>query len=158
MRLVHALPVAAIGTALVAGATALASSGEATAQRQRVSFNMVVNNATDTGTFTVSPVPVDSGTVSMGGGAFGEEYRNGMKVMNVVRRPTLHGENGTLQLVQRYDESEMQNGVRVQLGTWRIAKGTGAYARAKGGGRYVGVTMLNGRTLVRQEGLATIPG
>lgn len=155
MRLVHALLAATIGTALLPGATAFAASGEATAQRQRVSINMVLNNATDTGTFTVSPFPFESGTVSMGGAAFGEEYRYGMTVMNVVRRPTLVGEDGTLRLVQRYDESKMQNGVRVQLGTWRIATGTGAYAGAKGGGRYVGVSMLNGRTFVRQEGWVT---
>ena len=168
MRLVHALLVVAVGTALLTGTTALATSGEATVERQRVGINMVVNDATDTATFTLyrlrgNTLPdtpgeqVDSGTASMGGAAFGQEHRNGMRVANAVRWPTLDGEDGTLQLVQRYDSSEMQNGVRVQLGTWRIAKGTGAYAGAKGGGRYVGVSMRNGRTFVRQEGLVTIP-
>ena len=169
MRLVHALLVAAIGTALLTGATAFASSGKATVERQRVGINMVVNDTTDTATFsvnrlranTLTDVPgeqLDSGTAFMGGGAFGGEDRNGMKVLNAVRRPTLNGKDGTLQLVQRYDMSEMQNGVRVQVGTWRIAKGTGAYAGAKGGGRYVGVSMRNGRTFVRQEGWVTTPG
>jgi len=166
MRLVHAVLAATIGTALLAGATAFAASGEAAAQRQRIGINMVVNDATDTATFTfhrltaktLTDVPgeqIDSGTASMGGGAFGQEYRNGMKVMNAVRRPTLDGKDGTLRLVQRYDESEMQNGVRVQLGTWTIAKGTGAYADVKGGGRYVAVKTSNGRTFVRQEGWVT---
>jgi hypothetical protein len=157
------------GTALFAGATAFAASGEATAQRQRVGINMVVNDTTDIAAFTLhrltaktlTDVPgkqIDSGTASMGGAAFGQGLVNGMKVLSAVRYPTLIGKNGALQLVQRYDESEMQNGVRVQVGTWRITKGTGAYAGAKGGGRYVGVKTSNGRRLVRQEGSVTIPG
>ena len=166
MRLVHALLVAAIGTALLTGATAFASSGKATVERQRVGINMVVNDTTDTATFsvnrlranTLTDVPgeqLDSGTASAYGAGWGTEYRNGMKVRTVMRRPTLDGKDGTLRLVQSYDASEMQNGVRVQLGTWRIEKGTGKYAGVKGGGRYVAVSMLNGRTLVRQEGWVT---
>ena len=169
MRLVHALLVVAVGTPLLTGTTALARSGEATVERHRIGINMVVNDATDIATFTVNRLrantlkdtpgeQIDSGVASMGGGAFGDELRNGMKVLNTVRWPTLAGEDGTLRLVQRYDSSEMQNGVRVQWGTWRIAKGTGAYAGAKGGGRYVGVSMRSGRTFVRQEGWVTIPG
>ena len=166
MRLVHALLAVVIGAALVAGATAYAESGEATAQRQRIGINMVVNDNTDTGTFTfyrlrantptdVTGEPLDSGTAPIDGWAFGHEYRDGMKVLNAVRGLTLNGQDGTLQLVQRYDESEMQNGVRVQLGTWRIAKGTAAYSGVEGGGRYVAVKTTNGRTFVRQEGWVT---
>ena len=169
MRRVHALLAAVVGTALVAGATASAASDEAIPQRQRVAINMVVNDTTDTATFTLHRLrantltdepgeQLDSGTASMGGAAFGDEYRNGMKVLNAVRWPTLVGNDGTLQLVQRYDESEMQNGVRVRFGTWRIAKGTGTYLGAKGGGRYVAFKTNNGRTLVRQEGRVTLPG
>ena len=166
MRLVHAVLAATIGTALLAGATAFAASGEAAAQRQRIGINMVVNDTTDTARFTLhrltaktlTDVPgeqVDSGTVSRYGAGWSAEDRNGMKVRNVQRHPTLDGKDGTLQLVQTYDESEMQNGVRVQLGTWRIAKATGAYTGVKGGGRYVAVKTTNGRTFVRQEGWVT---
>lgn len=170
MRLVHALLVVAVGTALLTGATAFAGWGRVTVERQRLGINMVVDNTTDIATFTVNRLrantltdtpgeQIDRGMASMGGAAFGgDEYRNGMKVSSTIRRPTLGGKEGTLQLVQRYDSSEMQNGVRVQSGTWRIAKGTGAYAGAKGGGRYVGVSMRNGRTFVRQEGWVSIPG
>jgi hypothetical protein len=52
----------------------------------------------------------------------------------------------------RFDESEMQNGVKVQVGTWKIVEGTGAYSGVSGGGRYVAVSMSKGRRLVRQEG------
>jgi hypothetical protein len=166
MRRVHALLAAVIGTALVAGATAFAASDEATAQRQRVAINMVVNDTTDTATFTLHRLTantltdqpgeqLDSGTVSRYGAGWSTEYRNGMKVRNVQRHPTLDGKDGTLQLVQTYDTSEMQNGVHVQLGTWRIAKGTGAYTGVKGGGRYVAIQTTNGRTFVRQEGWVT---
>lgn len=169
MRRVHALVAAVIATALLAGATAFAASDAATARRQRVAINMVVNDTTDTATFTLHRLRastltdelgerLDSGTASRYGAGWSTEDRNGMKVRNVQRRPTLDGKDGTLRLVQTYDESEMQNGVRVQLGTWRIAKGTGAYAGAKGGGRYVAVKTNNRRTVVRQEGWVTLPG
>ena len=168
MRRVHALLAAVIGTALVAGATAFAASDEATAQRQRVAINMVVSDTTDTATFALHRLhatklanepgeQLDSGTASMGGMSFGHRYRNGMKVLTEARWPTLVGKDGTLQLVQRYDESEMQNGVRVRLGTWMIAKGTATYVGAKGGGRYVAIKTNNGRTFVRQEGWVTLP-
>jgi hypothetical protein len=162
LRLVHAVLAVAIGTAL-AGATAYAGSGEATVQRQRVAINMVVDDSADTGAFTVKPLTPgrmksDKGTVIMGGAAFGETVRNGMSVVEVERRPSLDGRRGTLVLVQRFDTHEIQNGVRVGVGTWKIKSGTGTYSRIKGGGRYVAVSMTNGRTLVRQEGWVTVTG
>lgn len=170
MRLVHTSLAVAVAAALVAGATANAGSGEATAQRQRVAINMIVNNKTDAATFTLNRLQahqpadtpgeqLDKGTVAMGGGAFGTVDRNGMRVLNVVRRPSLDGQHGTLELVQRFDTTEMQNGTRVGLGTWKIKNGTGAYSGFKGGGRYVAVAVPNGRrTLVRQEGWVTVTG
>lgn len=161
MRLVHALLAIAIaiGTAL-AGATAYAGSGEATAQRQRVAINIVVDDSADTGAFTVKPLTPgrmksDKGTVIMGGLAFGDTVRNGMEVRETERRPSLDGRRGTLVLEQRFDTNEMQNGMRVGVGTWAIKRGAGMYSRIKGGGRYVAVSMTNGRTLVRQEGWVT---
>jgi hypothetical protein len=159
---VHAVLAIAIGTAL-AGATASAGSGEATAQRQRVAINIVVDDSTDTGAFTVKPLTPgrmknDQGTVMMGGAAFGETVRNGMKVWEWERRPSLDGRRGTLVLEQRFDTHEMQNGMRVGLGTWKLKSGTGTYSRITGGGRYVAVSMTNGRTLVRQEGWVTETG
>ena len=163
MRLVHTLLGVVIATALVAGATAFAGSGEATVQKQRIAIDMVVNDNTDTGAFSLNPLtsgPVESdkGTVAMGGLSFGGVIRNGMRVYASVRHATLNRRRGTVQLVQRYDTNEMQNGVHVGVGTWKIAKGTRAYSGVKGGGRYVAVSMRNGRTLIRQEGRVTITG
>jgi hypothetical protein len=159
---VNALLAIAIGAAH-AGATAYAGSGEATAQRQRVAINMVVDDSADTGAFTVKPltpgrVRSDKGTVIMGGFAFGDTVRNGMKVREMERRPSLAGRRGTLVLEQRFDTHEMQNGMQVGVGTWTIKSGTGTYSRIRGGGRYVAVSMTNGRTLVRQEGWVTVTG
>jgi hypothetical protein len=169
MRHVRTLFAVATATALVAGAAAYAGSGAASPQRQRVAINMVVNDKTDTGTFTLNRLPdlaapdpgeqLDEGTVAMGGMGFGHVDRNGMRVMNVVRELRLYGDDGTLLLVQRYDTTEMQNSMRVGVGTWKIKKGTGAYSGIKGGGRYVAVSVPNGRrTLVRQEGWVTVTG
>ena len=155
--------VAVLGVVVVTGASAQPRSGETNAQRQRIGINMVVNNATDTATFTVNRLwadtlldarggQLDSGRVPMFGAGWSTESLNGMKVLNVERHPTLHGKNGSLQLAQNFNQNEMQNRVHVQVGTWRIVKGTGAYARAEGGGRYVAVSMLSGRVFVRQEG------
>jgi hypothetical protein len=124
---------------------------------------MVVDDSADTGAFTVKPLTPgrmksDKGTVIMGGFAFGHTVRNGMKVQEMERRPSLDGRRGTLVLVQRFDTHEMQNGVRVGVGTWTIKSGTGTHSRIRGGGRYVAVSMTNGRTLVRQEGWVTVTG
>jgi hypothetical protein len=159
---VNALLAIAIGAAH-AGATAYAGSGDATAQRQRVAINIVVDDSADTGTFTVTPLTSgpkksDKGTVIMGGLAFGDTVRNGMTVREMNRRPRLDGRRGTLVLEQRFDTNEMQNGMRVGVGTWTIKSGTGTYSRITGGGRYVSVSLTNGRTLVRQEGWVTVTG
>jgi hypothetical protein len=152
-----------IAAALTAGTTAYVESGEATVQRQRVAINMVVDDSADTGAFTVNPLTVgltksDKGPATMGGGAFGDSIRNGMRVFEMVRRPSLDGRRGTLVLVQRFDTNEMQNGVRVGVGTWRIKSGSGQYFGVRGGGRYVAVSMANARTLVRQDGWLTVTG
>ena len=117
----------------------------------------------DAGAFTVKPLTSgrmksDKGRVIMGGAAFGETVRNGMKVWEMERRPSLDGQRGRLVVEQRFDTHEMQNGMRVGVGTWKIKGGTGAYSRITGGGRYVAVSMTNGRTIVRQEGWVTITG
>jgi hypothetical protein len=156
MRLMHALLTVVLGTALVAGGTALAGSGGAAVRKQRIAIDMVMNK-NDTGTFTLSPLTpgpleADKGTVAIPGAAFGTEMRNGMKVMNVLRGQDLKGRQGTFGVPVRFDENEMQNGVKVQVGTWKIVEGTGAYSGVSGGGRYVSVRMPNGRQLVRQEG------
>ena len=172
MRLVHTARAVAVAVGLVGGARASAGSAEATAQRQRVAINMIVNNETGTAIFTLSRLPsqahppmdvpgvrLDEGTVAMEGGGWGTLNRNGMRVMGHVRRPSLDGQHGTLELVQRFDMTEMQNGTGVGVGTWKIRNGTGAYSGFKGGGRYVAVAVPNGRrTLVRQEGWVTVTG
>lgn len=155
----HALLAVAIVTAL-AGATAYAWSGQATVQRQRVAINMILNK-NDTGSFTLyaltpGPLEADTGAVRIPGFGMGTVIRNGMKVLNFEMGQILKGRLGTFGLPVRFDEVEMQNGVRVHMGTWKIVKGTGAYSQIKGGGRYVAVRMSNGRRLVRQEGWVTV--
>ena len=167
MRLIRTSLAVAVAAALVAGATASAGSEEATAQRQRVALNIVVNNTTDTATFTLSRltrrygpgVRLDEGTVTTGGWSGGDYILNGMMVFGHVVGSSVDGKHGTLGLVQRFDETEMQNGTIVGVGTWKVSNGTGAYSGFKGGGRYVAVALLNGRrTLVRQEGWVTVTG
>jgi hypothetical protein len=94
----------------------------------------------------------DEGTVAMAGFGGGATLRDGMKVWNGLRGQDLTGQQGTFGLPVRLDENEMQNGVQVQVGTWKILEGTGAYSGVSGGGRYVSLRMLNGRQFVRQEG------
>ena len=157
MRLGHALLAVALGTALVAGGTALAGSGGTAVRKQRIAIDMVIMSKNDTGTYTLSPLTAgpleaDKGTVAMGGFGGGTTLRNGMKVWNGVRGQDLKGRHGTFGLPVRLDENEMQNGVEVKVGTWKIVEGTGAYSGVSGGGRYVSVRMPNGRQFVRQEG------
>ena len=159
MRFGHALLAVAIGTTLVLGGTALAGSGATAARKQRIAIDWVTgkNDKNDTGTFTLSPLTpgpleADEGTVAYGGFGGGSTLRNGMKVWSEVTGRSLEGRQGTFGLEVRLDENEMQNGVKLQVGTWKIGGGTGAYSGVSGGGRYVSVRMPNGRQLVRQEG------
>jgi hypothetical protein len=93
-----------IATALIAGATAYAGSGEATVRRQRIAINMVVNDSTGNATFSVnrlpglSPpdiagVPLDKGAVAGFGGAFGTINRHGMRVMEHIVHRRLDGQH-----------------------------------------------------------------
>jgi hypothetical protein len=155
MRLVHALLGVALATALVAGGTALAGSGGTAVRKQRIAINWVTKN--DTGTFTLSPltpgpVEADKGTVAIGGFGGGTTLRNGMKVWSEGTARNLKGRQGTFGIWVQLDENEMQNGVKVQVGTWKIGEGTAAYSGVSGGGRYVAVRMPTGRQFVRQEG------
>jgi len=157
MRLTPALLAVALGTALVAGGTALAGSGGTAVRKQRIAIDMVIMSKNDTGTFTLSPLTpgpleADKGTVTMGGFGAGTTLRNGMKVWSGLYGRSLKGRHGTFGLPVQLDENEMQNGVKVQVGTWKLVEGTGAYSGVSGGGRYVAVRMPNGRQLVRQEG------
>jgi hypothetical protein len=90
--------------------------------------------------------------VAITGGGFGTTLRNGMKVLNVAIGHDLRGRHGTFGLPVRFDEMEMQSGVNVQVGIWKIVEGSGAYSSVSGGGRYVALLMPNGGRLVRQEG------
>jgi hypothetical protein len=155
MRLVHTLLGVALATTLVAGGTALAGSGGTAVRKQRIAINWVTEN--DTGTFTLSPLTsgpleADKGTVTMGGFGAGTTLRNGMKVWSGLYGRSLKGRHGTFGLPVQLDENEMPNGVYVQVGTWKIVDGTGAYSGVSGDGRYVSVRMPNGRQFVRQEG------
>jgi hypothetical protein len=163
VRLVHALLAVAIGTALVAGATAYAGSREGAARKQRIAIDIVGNEKTDTATFTVKPLTLgpiesDKGTATFGGAGGGSFMRNGMRVDNAGTGVELDGRRGTLQLGQVFDQNKMQNGVWVAVGIWRIEKGTGMYFGVTGGGRYVHAEMPNGRRFVRQEGWVTVTG
>jgi hypothetical protein len=75
-----------------------------------------------------------------------------MAVMSFEWAQGLKGRQGTFCLPLRFDENEMQTGVYVQVGTWKIVDGTRAYSGVSGDGRYVSVRMPNGRQFVRQEG------
>jgi hypothetical protein len=161
VRLVHALLAVVLGTALVAGGTALAGSGASAARKQRIAIDIVMNKPVvdkpDAGTFILSPLTpgpleADRGTVAIPGLGGGTTLRNGMTVMSVGMGRDLKGRHGTFGLPVQFDENEMQNGVRVHVGTWKIVRGTGAYSGVSGSGRYVSVQLPNGRQFVRQEG------
>jgi hypothetical protein len=155
MRLVLALLGVALATSLVASGTALAGSGGTAVRKQRIAINWVTKN--DTGTFTLSPLTfgpleADEGTVANGGFGGGTTLRSGMKVWSEGTARNLTGRQGAFEIWVQLDENEMQNGVKVQVGTWKIGEGTAAYSGVSGGGRYVSVRMPNGRQFVRQEG------
>jgi hypothetical protein len=56
---------------------------------------------------------------------------------------TLTGKHGTLVARNRIEWGDIPDGQSVFAGTWKVVRGTGAYAGLSGGGRVAGLTLAN---------------
>ena len=131
-------------------------------KKQCVSFLMNFNPSTETATWrlvplTAGPLKSDSGS-STGGGSIGDVLlSNGQRVTPINGSDMMTGKHGTLLVSQKLVSTNVGNQYSADIGTWKFVRGTGAYKNVTGGGRFAGVGLPSGDTvLINQEGCLRI--
>lgn len=126
--------------ALAVTVTAVASAGSAKA-KQRVAIQV-----TDGAGFVLTPLTSgalkpDTGTATFCCWTQRRIMRHGESIDINNPRMTLTGKLGTLVARNRIGWIEVPDGLSVFTGTWKVIRGTGAYAGLAGGGRGAGVDL-----------------
>jgi hypothetical protein len=161
VRPVVAFMLVALSSSALAGSTVAASS-----ERTPVSIETITRGSTQGtshgGAFTLVAGTTQKGTVSSTVDGFTSGKRNGQNYERIQATDTLKGNGWSLALRTRDSIGESAgSGYSVITGTWTVAKGTGKYAGARGGGRMVVVVLpAKGSTLTshsRYEGVLTTP-
>jgi hypothetical protein len=144
--------VAAAGLAAVV--LAVGASAGAGSAKQRVA----ISGVGDTG-FTLAPlatgaIKTDSGSATFCCWTTRDVVRDGQAI-GVSNGPlmTLVGKHGTLEAKNRMEWLAVPGGYLLFTGTWKVVRGTGAYAGLAGGGRVAGITLPGGETKWRREGV-----
>lgn len=141
------------------------STGAASSERSGVSIETITRGSTQGtshgGTFTlVAGGPTQKGTVASTVEGFTSGTRNGQNYERIQATDTLKGNGWSLALRTRDSIGVSAGaGYSVITGTWTVARGTGKYAGARGGGRMAVVVLpAKGSTLTsysRYEGVLT---
>jgi hypothetical protein len=139
--------------ALAAAAATLAAIAAAgpTATRQRVAIKV------QGGGFVLTPltrgtIRPDAGTAAFCCWTQRSTLRNGESIDIDNPRMTLAGKQGTLVAQNVIGFVDLPNSWAVFTGTWKVIRGTGAYAGLAGGGRGAGVSPPNGENNAQFEG------
>jgi hypothetical protein len=148
---VAALAVAAVTLAAVAAAAPVAAPVGA---KQRVSIQ--VTGAGD-GRFaltslTAGAVKSDTGIATFCCWTQRLTTRDGQMIVINNPRMTLTSKRGTIVARNQVGWIDIPNGWAVFTGTWKVVRGTGAYAGLAGGGRGAGVMLVNGDTRATFDG------
>jgi hypothetical protein len=153
-----------VGSVLVALAAAVAltsaAAAGADAAKQRVVITM---KALPDGQFVLEPLQAgalkgDMGTTSIVWGDPRNVIRDGQSVdIYYPVTVTLRGKRGTLTLRERSEWIPTGDAL-VATGTWKVVRGTGAYANVSGHGRsaHVGHDQGNGAWFARHEGVLSL--
>ena len=144
LAVLFATPVAALGESAAAQGVTLTYTGVGTSH-SRGTFRLQASNVSDAGS------AVDSITEESMGQVAGQSF------IDVKFNLALKGRRGTLEI--RWSGRYVSAGGpwEVVTGTWRIAKGTGEYAGARGMGRIAGVFTAQGnRYFQRFQGSVTL--
>jgi hypothetical protein len=140
--------------ALAATAATLAAVASAApvAAKQRVSIQI-----TGAGTFALTaltPGAVKSDTGAATFCCWTQRYitRDGQSIEIDNPQMTLTGKRGTIVARNQIGWIDVPDGWGVFTGTWKVIRGTGAYAGLAGGGRGAGVALANNNTKATYEG------
>ena len=70
---------------------------------------------------------------------------------------TMTGKLGTFVVSQKIVSTDVGDRYSADIGTWKFVRGTGAYKSVTGGGRFAGVGLPSGNTvLINEEGCLRI--
>lgn len=128
---------------LAAGTVSLVSIAAAgsVAAKQRVAIQVTGANQSFVLTpLTSGAVKPDTGIASFCCWSTRHVMRDGQAIDVNDPQMTLTGKRGTLVLRNRIEWVDIPAGVAIFTGTWKVIRGTGAYAGLSGGGRGAGVT------------------
>ena len=144
------------GVAITLAAVALTAgaSAGATSAKQRVAISGVGYAGFKLAPLTAGAVKADRGGATFCCWTVRDVVRDGQAV-EVTNGPlmTLVGKHGTLEAKNRMEWLVVPDGYQLFTGTWKIVRGTGAYAGLAGGGRVAGITVPGGETKWRREGV-----
>jgi hypothetical protein len=142
--------------ALAAAAVTLAAVAAAgpVAAKQRVAIQ---TKGAIAGPFVLTPltpgaIKRDTGTASFCCWTNRHIMRDGLAIDIGDPRWTFTGKLGTITGRNQMEFADLPDGWAVFTGTWKVIRGTGAYAGLSGGGRVAGVSLANGNTKARFEG------
>jgi hypothetical protein len=158
MKALHALLAVLVAAVTL---TSVAAAGP-DAAKQRVAITSQAAKTTEVSPFVLTPLqagPVkrDSGTMTSALPAERVVMRAGQKVSIYEGVVTLKGKRGTLVTRYRSEYVEGGSGYHVGIGTWKVVRGTGQYARITGGGGTGGVWLDRGPWSSRDEGFLSLP-
>jgi hypothetical protein len=146
----------AVLVVIATGAILLASGATAgsSAAKQRVAISGVGASGFTLTPLTAGALKMDAGSASFCCWTTRDVIRDGQAI-EVTNGPlmTATGKNGALVAKNRMEWLSVSGGYEVFTGTWKVVRGTGAYAGLAGGGRVAGITLPGGETKWRREGL-----
>jgi hypothetical protein len=153
MRYAVAATVVAIAAALVVAV----AQGGGMATKQRVVIDGNEASFTLTPASIGRPLERDSGSVGFCCWTDHTVVRDGQSA-DITDGPTmtLTGKMGTLVARNHMEWLDIEGGYEIFTGTWRVVRGTGAYAGATGGGRVAGIQLPSGLTKWRRSGVLTV--
>ena len=139
--------------ALAVTLTAVASAGSTTA-KQRVAIQDKGDGSFVLTPLTSGAVKPDTGRVTFCCWRQRTIMRHGESIDVNNPRMTLTGKQGTLVARNQIGWIDVPDGLSVFTGTWKVIRGTGAYAGLVGGGRGAGVDLgdATGTTKAQFEG------
>ena len=140
--------------ALAAAAVTLAAVAAAgpVAAKQRVAIQLKGGESFVLTPLTSGAIKPDTGTATFCCWTERSITRDGQSIEINDPQMTLTGKRGTLVARNRIEWVDLPDGWAVFTGTWKVIRGTGAYAGLSGGGRGAGVTLADGDGKSQFEG------
>jgi hypothetical protein len=147
--------IAALAAATAVTLTAVASAGSAPA-KQRVIITQKDGVGFVLTPQTPGPIKPDSGTANFCCWTQHSITQDGENVDLNNPQMTLTGKRGTLVARNQIGFVSIPDGQSVFTGTWKVIRGTGAYAGLTGGGRAAGLQLPNGNSKAQFEGFLSL--